>query len=502
MKVCQEVPLLLRDFVSALGSLGDDPLNLEIASGALTRLVRAFGAGAGGYFVRNQPEAGLTALAEAGEAEDLLVMRSEGQSAAGLAMSQGMALICEAGDSSLLCAPFSLAGQTRAALVLSRREGQGGPFTAVDQAVLQGFIEVLSRGLGRTRLEGRVASLSKELEHRDFRLFTINHMARVLGSVLEMEDLLGLLSDMVCEIITAGSAVVCLYHEEDGMVRAGTAKILGSTRTIEFELPLVDPFLDWVRTFEGRTSPVVSPADPRVVEAFPALSQELQRQELVFFTPLVYKERFMGLLAVGSKYAGGPYSERDQEFLSTLAPLASNAISNAHLYDLAIHDTTTGLYMGHYFRQRVTEEVKRARRYGFPVSVIMLDLDYFKRVNDTYGHLTGDQVLRELAGVLIAGSRHDIDVVARYGGEEFVILLPETPLEGAIAVAERIRKAVLRHPFDRGRISLTISSGVASMPEDAVACEDLLEQADIHLYRAKGAGRNCVYSRNGEHPSP
>ena len=130
-----------------------------------------------------------------------------------------------------------------------------------------------------------------------------------------------------------------------------------------------------------------------------------------------------------------------------------------------------------------------------PVSVIMFDLDYFKKVNDTLGHLTGDQVLRELAGVLLHGSRQEIDVIARYGGEEFVMLLPETPLPGALVVAERIRHNVMEHQFCGGRLRLTTSAGVASLPEDADSYEQLLARADAELYRAKAAGRNCVFSR-------
>ncbi len=412
----QGASLLLRDFAVGLGALSREPLDARGAGQALGNLVGAFRAHAGGYFLR--PKSGVESelLAEVGEGDDLLILRAKAEPLAGRAIEEGRALLRETGGLSMLAAPLGLGGQAAAALVLLRRGVGVQPFTDVDRAALQGGVEVLSQALGRPRLEARLIHLATELERREYRLFTINHMARVLGSVLEMDDLLRQLSDMVCEIITAESTVICLFQEEDGLLRTRCVRTLEDPRSVDFELPLREAFLDWVRSFEGRTSPVVAADDPRVQQVFPELTRELVGHDLVLFTPLAYKERFLGVLAVGRKYTGDRYGERDREFLSTLAPLASNAMSNAHLYDLAIHDTTTGLYMGHYFRQRVREEVKRAQRYGCPVSVIMFDLDYFKRVNDTLGHLTGDQVLRELAGVLMHGSRQEIDVIARYGG--------------------------------------------------------------------------------------
>ena len=143
---------------------------------------------------------------------------------------------------------------------------------------------------------------------------------------------------------------------------------------------------------------------------------------------------------------------------------------------------------------RLGAELERARRYNSVMSVLMLDIDHFKDINDTHGHLIGDDVLREVAGLLQTTVR-SVDVVARYGGEEFVVVLPETPLAGAVTFAERIRVLIESHPFcpAQGPLSITVSVGVAAFPAEGVeTIENLFARADDALYRAKAEGRNAV----------
>lgn len=158
---------------------------------------------------------------------------------------------------------------------------------------------------------------------------------------------------------------------------------------------------------------------------------------------------------------------------------------------LAITDSLTELYNRRFFNQRIVHEVERAKRFHVPLSLVMIDVDNFKRLNDTHGHLTGDSVLRVLADVLKAEIRQ-IDIAARFGGEEFILLLPETIKSGAAVLAERIRVSVAEHDF--GHIgTVTVSAGVAQQPdaEDATS-ELLINLADSALYKAKMAGRNCI----------
>jgi diguanylate cyclase (GGDEF)-like protein len=169
---------------------------------------------------------------------------------------------------------------------------------------------------------------------------------------------------------------------------------------------------------------------------------------------------------------------------------------------LSLTDDLTGLYNKRYFEARLREEINRANRYDMKLSLIFADIDHFKRVNDNYGHDSGDEVLRRTAGVL-SGEMDDLtvisrlrksDIVARYGGEEFVIILPETPLKGAVAAAEKLRKVIESHSFrlNREEIRLTMSFGVASYAHGAPNGDTLIKNADLAMYRAKQEGRNKV----------
>jgi len=168
--------------------------------------------------------------------------------------------------------------------------------------------------------------------------------------------------------------------------------------------------------------------------------------------------------------------------------------SEARFAHLARHDPLTGLENRQEFHRRLEEELERARRFGRPCALIMLDVDHFKAINDTHGHPAGDEALRRIAGVLCRQVRR-IDHVARYGGEEFVMLLPETGPEGAEGLAERIRAGIAAHPTPLGpdlEQRITASLGVASYPADADAAADLVRAADLALYAAKRAGRDRV----------
>jgi diguanylate cyclase (GGDEF)-like protein len=174
------------------------------------------------------------------------------------------------------------------------------------------------------------------------------------------------------------------------------------------------------------------------------------------------------------------------------------AAYHEEIYRLMTTDNLTGAANRRVFQTELERRFNEARRYGRPLSLLVLDLDRFKRVNDTFGHLFGDQVLRRL-GALVTAEKRDGDTFCRYGGEEFALIMPETALPDALLVAERIRKAVEDTSFDfEGRTTpVTVSIGAAAREDSHQVPEDLVKRADVRLYDAKEGGRNRVEPRAG-----
>jgi diguanylate cyclase (GGDEF)-like protein len=212
--------------------------------------------------------------------------------------------------------------------------------------------------------------------------------------------------------------------------------------------------------------------------------------------PLWVENRLFGGLRVESPVARR-FGRDDLRILDALGALASLAMDNAVLYhrveQLAVRDGLTQLLTHRAFEERLNEELLRAGRYHYPASLVMIDVDHFKKVNDTHGHQAGDDVLRAVSRVLAEQAR-PVDVAARYGGEEFCLLLVETPHREAVEKADRVREEIGRLRFQaNGRIfSVTASLGVATYPEDATLPPQLVRAADQRLYQAKSGGRNRV----------
>ena len=192
------------------------------------------------------------------------------------------------------------------------------------------------------------------------------------------------------------------------------------------------------------------------------------------------------------------FNEDIRQVLDIVEYPASVVVDNARLHEgtkrLAITDGLTRLYNHRHFYELLEQEFQRTKRFKTHLSMVMIDIDFFKQINDTYGHQVGDDILMEMS-VVIRKQVRDVDILARYGGEEFAVLLPQTALEQAKAVAERIREAVEANEFKipDGKIRMTISLGISSFPECAIDNQtELVQMADAAMYEAKKAGKNRV----------
>jgi diguanylate cyclase (GGDEF)-like protein len=211
--------------------------------------------------------------------------------------------------------------------------------------------------------------------------------------------------------------------------------------------------------------------------------------------PMIVQDKIIGLMAIDSKQPNG-FNEQEIMIASEFANQVAIALENARILQetqtQAITDALTGIYNRRGLFQTGEFEFQRARRIQRPFSILMFDIDHFKKVNDTYGHAVGDQILQQMAQRCEKTSR-TTDLVGRYGGEEFIVLLTETNLEAAKIIGERLRQSIMNTSFntDAGALVVTASIGVTeSTPTDTL--NTLIERADAALYKAKHAGRNCV----------
>lgn len=239
---------------------------------------------------------------------------------------------------------------------------------------------------------------------------------------------------------------------------------------------------------------VISKAEPAFVEEN---ESECRTIRSIVSLPLRARGEIIGVLTLNSPRSDA-FTEDIRQVLKIIENPASVVVDNARLHDrtrkMAITDGLTRLYNHRHFYELLEQEFQRTRRYQANVSLIMIDIDFFKHINDTYGHQVGDDILRELA-LVIRGQVREVDILARYGGEEFAALLPQTSLEQAKVVAERIREAVERNEFttSKGSIKITVSLGTAAFPEMDIENQvELVQRADAGLYRAKETGKNRV----------
>ncbi|MCA1815612.1 MAG: GGDEF domain-containing protein [Acidobacteria bacterium] len=264
---------------------------------------------------------------------------------------------------------------------------------------------------------------------------------------------------------------------------------------------------DWLKTFHTDALLALTGSESRAAREAQATAETVRREEgerRVLAVPLVGGDRVVGVVELVREGARArAFTAQEASLLSALAvPVSASLANSARIAEaerLSLTDDLTKLHNARFLRQYLTAEIKRARRYGSTVGALFLDLDDFKEVNDRYGHLVGSHVLMEMATVILTGVR-DTDVVVRYGGDEFVVILPETSVEMAARVAERVREKIAEHTFTGGRrmrLRITASFGVACFPAHAQSPQQLVAGADAAMYDAKAARKNCVRFASG-----
>lgn len=384
---------------------------------------------------------------------------------------------------SRLCVPLKLG--ERIVGVIGADHAQENAFTEADEQLLTTVAGQLAVAIEKVRLY-------QDAERVAERRAIVYRAAQEISASLDLEQVYAAIHRAVAQLMAGEDVMIALLDESRREIEC--VYLVERGRRLPSTKHLAD------RGFSGRIIATGKPA--RVDDAELEMNDidgpnyGLRKSRSLVAVPLPLKGQAIGVLAAQSRQARA-YTDDDQEMLELLAYHAATAIDNARLFSevqrLAVVDSLTGVYNRRQFFTLAAREFERSRRYHEPLSAIMLDIDHFKQVNDTYGHAVGDRVLRLIA-VECCGHMRETDLLARYGGEEFAILMPVTDRQRALAGAERLRQYIARLSIqtDSEPLAITISIGVATLDETCKDVETLVNRADHALYTAKRAGRNQV----------
>ncbi|MDP8225551.1 MAG: diguanylate cyclase [Candidatus Lernaella stagnicola] len=358
------------------------------------------------------------------------------------------------------------------------------------------FLDVMARqvmaAIGRERLYRDVTA-----ERTEFAAFY--GLIKKLGSSIDLDTVSRVILESVQDILTFDFALLVMvdHEKQSGLIEAVAG--LPADKWLDTRFPLHDSLVGWVigsKTYLHY--PNLRDRGRGTERRRPVFSKDLPLKDVgsLLCVPLVQQNFVTGLLAFGTKKPNA-YSPYEIKILEVLAVQAAVSLENARVHaemeQMATRDGLTGCFNHRYFQEWLDHELHRATRMPIPISLIICDIDHFKKFNDTYGHPIGDQVLRAVASVLRTSVRKN-DLAARYGGEEFALVLLNSKAADAVKLAERIRKAVAATEvrFAGERLRVTISMGVATYPDQSTEKSTLIDLADKALYAAKQGGRDRV----------
>lgn len=348
-------------------------------------------------------------------------------------------------------------------------------------------------------IRDKIQRWSERLFYRDtynYRYMLLT-FADKMSHVLNMQELAESMLTLTTKTLSAKEASLYLPDNESGNFIPRFSMPSQGSRVSRLKLVKDNPILIWLGK-EGR------PFNREQVDILPQFKslwgkerEQLTESEIELFFPIKSKDTLIGILALGKRFNGPSYRSEDLDLVMTMVTQAGVVMENAQLYAAAKMrantDELTKLSNHRYFHERLEEEITRGLRFGTIFSLILLDLDLFKRYNDIHGHLAGDRILKQI-GECLQSSLRSVDMGFRYGGDEFAVILPGTSSDDAYKVAERIRKEI-EQTLDSQGLLLTCSLGIASWPTDGVVREGLIQCADSALYQAKRWGnRACLYS--------
>jgi diguanylate cyclase (GGDEF)-like protein len=354
--------------------------------------------------------------------------------------------------------------------------------------------EVLAH-LAVARPETHASRGDHDLAETTHRLAILTDIVKTANSILEPRKVIELIMARIQELIPSEAWSMLMVDESRQYLTFELALGEKGKDVASFRVKMGEGVAGWVAQSGEPTIVNDTTCDPRFTAKFDTETQFQTRS--ILCAPLIARGRTIGVVEIINRL-GGPFTRTDLDLLLTLVEPCAIAIENAQLFQrteqLTITDDLTKLFNSRYLSVYIAREIKRCKRNGVPLSLIFLDLDGFKGVNDRHGHLAGSRTLTEVGGILSQAVR-ETDVLARYGGDEFVVVLPDTPPHGAMIIAERIRKAIEAYPFpvEQGlHAHISASFGVAAYPDHALSPEGLIQKADQAMYRVKERNKNGI----------